>query len=109
MITSLDAEERKTSDTIKQTDLLPSPTEKFDDADNLSDNLAHLVTTIRDENTDKHTYSAYTRSSMSSGDDIEMSSSYSNPDTIMTTGSVMRYDVNQNTDSGKNLQDLQPR
>ena len=99
MITNLDAEERKTSDTIKETELLPSPTEKVDDADKPSDNLAHLVTTFRDENTDKDKYSAYTSSSMSSGDDIEMSSSYSNTDNIMTTGSAMKYDLNHKTDS----------
>ena len=99
MITNLDAEERKTSDTIKETELLPSPTEKVDDADKPSDNLAHLVTTLRDENTDKDKYSAYTSSSMSSGDDIEMSSSYSNTDNIMTTGSEMKYDLNHKTDS----------
>ena len=99
MITNLDAEERKTSDTIKEPELLPSPTEKVDDADKPSDNLAHLFTTLRDENTDKDKYSAYTSSSMSSGDDIEMSSSYSNTDNIMTTGSEMKYDLNHKTDS----------
>ena len=99
MITNLDAEERKTSDTITETELLSSPAEKVDDADKLSDNLAQLVTTLREENTDNHKHSAYTRSSMSSGDDIEMSSSYYNTDTIMTTESEMKYDLHYNRDS----------